>query len=206
VNKFLYSPQNKMPNIEMLKQQIPRAKIFIQLDIGNVFLTLPLHLEHWLPTAFRYKGNLNQYTRVPFGLVSSMAIFVDTMSKPFEDLKDCVITYVNDVTVFSKTVREHYKHLERVLQKISKVGITLNLLKSEFVIPELKFVGYIINQYGIKLNPEKAELVKLIQPPKCVKDIKKFLGVTNFFMTNMPNYNAHSGILNHLMKKDTPWR
>ena len=87
VNQFLWSPQNKTPNIEVLKQQIAGAKVFSRLDIRNAFLTLPLHKCHRPLTAFRYKGRLYQYTRVPFGLVSSMAVFVDTMTKAFEDLR-----------------------------------------------------------------------------------------------------------------------
>lgn len=55
-----------------------------------------------------------------------------------------------------------------VLNKINEIGITLNLQKSEFVISEMKFVGYIINQHGIKPNPEKCELIQKFKPPKCV--------------------------------------
>jgi hypothetical protein len=206
LNQFLNSPQNKTPNIEVLKQQVAGAKVFTRLDIRNAFLTLPLHPDHRPLTAIRCKGRLYQFTRIPFGLVSSMAIFIETMTREFKALEDCVLTYVDDVIVFSKTIEEHYEHLERVLRRINEMGITLNLQKSEFVVDEMKFVGYIINQHGIKLNPEKCELVRLMHPPRCQKDVKKFLGATNYFSQHLPNYSTHTAILNELTKKTVPWK
>jgi len=73
-----------------------------------------------------------------------MATFINAMSTAFAELDDCVLSYVDDVIVYSKTIEEHYVHLERTLRKISELGLTLNLEKSEFVVNEMKFVGYII--------------------------------------------------------------
>lgn len=84
-----------------------------------------------------------------------MALFIDTMSNAFEDLKDCVLTYVDDIIVYLKTIQEHYTHLEQVLSKINEIKITLNLGKSMFGISKMKFLGYIINQHGIKPDPRK---------------------------------------------------
>lgn len=135
-----------------------------------------------------------------------MAMFVDAISRTLRNFDHCVLAYVDDIVIYSKTLEEHYKHLTQVLKVIHDAGLTLNLEESEFMKNEIKFVGFIINQYGVKPNPNKCEKLQTIRTPRKPRDIKSFLGSANYFSKHIPRYAEHASVLNKLTRADIEWR
>ena len=201
LNKYLFSPQN-----EDLRRRVTGAKVFLQLDLRNAFLTIPLAKEDKKFTAFRYKGRMYQYRRLPFGLVNSMTIFINTMENTLKNLDHCVISYVDDIVVFSKDEETHYKNLDRVLRTLHEAGLTLNLNKSKFMVDQIKFLGYIINNRGIKPNPKKCEGIREFEILCNPTGVKQFLGGVNYFSKHIPNYSQYAGVLTNLTKKNVEWK
>ena len=81
--------------------------------------------------------------------------------------------------MFGKDKREHQERLITVLQRIKKVGITLNKEKCEIGKTELKFLGHVIDQNGIKADPEKVQAIQKMRPPENVSDLRQFIGMMN---------------------------
>lgn len=205
LNKHLYSPQNKAWNVEELRLLVGNAGVYTRLDLRNAFLTLPLVKEQRPLTAFRYKGRVYQFTRIPFGLVCSMAIFIKTLSEALKDVEDCVLVYIDDIVIFSKDLKQHYRDLERVLEAIARAGLTLNLGKSEFVVSQIEFVGYDINANGIRPSPKKCEAVRLMRTLQTPTDIKSFLSTANYFAKHIPAYADYMAVLTRLTRKNVEW-
>ena len=63
--------------------------------------------------------------------------------------------YVDDILIASRTFTEHLEHIEYVLDKLQKGGLTVNWDKSKFLQTEIHFLGFIITQEGILANPDK---------------------------------------------------
>ena len=74
----------------------------------------------------------------------------------FEDERDrFVVIYMDDIIVYSRSDREHIKHLEKVFLKCRKYGISLNPRKSNFALEEGKILGHIISKEGIRIDPDR---------------------------------------------------
>ena len=87
------------------------------------------------------------YAKMPFGLMNTRANLQRAMDIAFADERDrFVVIYMNDITVYSRSDREHIRHLERFFLKCRKYGISLNPRKSNFALEEGKNLGHIISK------------------------------------------------------------
>ena len=75
---------------------------------------------------------------------------------------------------------EHFQHLEKLFSRIPLEGITVNFKKLELRCSEMKFLGHIITNKGIKIDPKKVELIKQYERPSTPKEVRSFLGLLNF--------------------------
>ena len=86
------------------------------------------------------------YVKIPFGLMNTGENLERAMDIAFADEKDKILViYLDDITVFSKSDKEHVAHLLRMFRKCKKFGISLNLKKSFFSITEGKVLDHIIS-------------------------------------------------------------
>lgn len=99
---------------------------------------------------------------------------------------DGVICHADDVLVYGRDRQEHDQRLHRVLQKFQKEGLTLNE-KCEFAKTEIMFVGHKVSAKGIEADPNKVKVIQQMPQPKCVEDVRRFMGMANYLAKFMPN-------------------
>jgi hypothetical protein len=76
------------------------------------------------------------YDKMPFGMMNTGDTFQRAMDLAFVREKDkFMVTYLDDITIFSKSDDEHLHHLEKIFRKCRRYGISLNPRKSHFSIP-----------------------------------------------------------------------
>jgi hypothetical protein len=68
-----------------------------------------------------------------------------------------VVIYLDDITVFSRTYKEHHYHLKRVFLKCRRFGLSLNPKKSLFAMKEGKLLGHIVSAEGVRIDPSRVE-------------------------------------------------
>ena len=78
----------------------------------------------------------------------------------------CVVIYMDDITIYSRSDREHIKHLEKVFLKCKKYGISLNPRKSNFALEEGKLLGHIISKEGIRIDPDRVSAILKVEEPR----------------------------------------
>ena len=92
-----------------------------------------------------------------------------------------------------------------MLKKCREANLKLNQEKCEFRLNELKFVGRIFSADGVGADPEKVEAI-LDMPSPCDKsDLRRFLGMINYFGKFMPNLSEKTALLRKLLEKDVLW-
>ncbi len=74
-------------------------------------------------------------------------------------LNEFVITYLNDIIVYSNNKKKHIRHVRKILQRLRKTNIQTNVNKCEFYIIETKFLEMIIERDDIKMNSEKIKMI-----------------------------------------------
>ena len=82
-----------------------------------------------------------------------------------------MVIYQDDLTTYSKEVKDHYRHLKKIFVKALEYGVSLNPKKCVFVVTEGKLLGHIVSKDGIRIDPERVMAIDKIPKPKNVKGI-----------------------------------
>ena len=118
-------------------------------------------------TAFTTPWGTFMYAKMPFGLMNAEATFQHAMDIAFVDERDrFVVIYMDDITVYSWSDREHIKHLEKVFLKCKNYSISLNPRKSNFSLEEREILGHIISKEGIRIDPDRVSSILKVEEPR----------------------------------------
>ena len=82
-----------------------------------------------------------------------------------------VVVYLDDITVFSKSDKEHCHHLRKVFLKCRKFGISLNPKKSLFTMQEGKLLGHIVSAEGVRIDPSRVEAIQSLSILRSKKEV-----------------------------------
>ena len=115
---------------------------------------------------------------MPFGLTNAPATFQRLMESCLGDLHlNWCIIYLDDIIVFSETPQEHIKRSCEVFQKLASAGLKLKPSKCEFFKKKITYLGHVVSEKGIEVDPKKTEVVRKWPIPKTVTDVRSFLGL-----------------------------
>ena len=98
-----------------------------------------------------------------------------------EYLNDFCSAYLDDVIIFSETQEEYTKQVRKVLTKLWGAQLQADIKKSEFNVRKTKFLGLIISQDGIEMDPDKVKTILEWEQPQNLTDVQSFVGFCNFF-------------------------
>ena len=121
----------------------------------------------------------------------------------FSDLLiDCVEVFIDDFSVYGTNFSHCLNNLSKVLDRCIEHGLVLNWEKCHFMAQEGIVLGYSISKRGIEVNREKIEVIANFLPPKCVKDIRSFLGYAGFYRRFIKDFSKISKPLCKLLAKN----
>jgi hypothetical protein len=171
-----------LPRIGDLFDQMKGAKIFSKIDLRSGYHQLKIRLEDIPKIAFTSRYVLYKFTVMPFGLTNAPAYFMYLMNKVFMEYLDrFVVVFIDDILVFSQNEEEHEKHLRLVLQKLREHQLYAKFSKCDFWLKKVSFLGHIITEGGIAVDPSKVKAVLDWNPPKNVAEIRSFLGLAGYY-------------------------
>nr|GFC19654.1 putative reverse transcriptase domain-containing protein [Tanacetum cinerariifolium] len=107
-----------------------------------------------------------------------LPVFMDLMNRvcmPYLD--KFVIIFIDAILIYSKDEKEHEEHLKAILELVKKEELYAKFSKCEFWIPKVQFLGHVIDNQGIHVDPAKIESVKDWASPKSPTEIHQFLGL-----------------------------
>jgi hypothetical protein len=136
---------------------------------------------------------------MPFGYPTC---FMYLMNKVFmEYLDKFVVAFIDDILIFSKNEEEHDEHLRLVLQKLRGNQLYAKLNKCEFWLKEVSFLGHIISEGGIFVDPSKVKDVLSWNTPQNVSDIRSFLGLAGYYRRFIEGFSKISKPMTELLEK-----
>jgi hypothetical protein len=130
--------------------------------------------EDMSKTAFCYQGFLNlfEWVIMTFGLKNAGVTYQRVMNLIFHDLLGIILEiYIDDVVIKSDSKDSHLADLRLVLERMCRYGLKMNPLKCVFGVSADKFLGFIIHEHGIEIDPKKIESINKVQPPRCRNDM-----------------------------------
>ena len=143
------------------------------------------------------------YAKMNFGLMNAGETFQRAMDIAFTEEKDkFVVVYMDDITVYSRSDKEHIQHLEKFFLKCRRYGILLNPRKSNFGLEEGKLLGHIILKVDIKIDPEMIKAIQKVEEMRRKNDIQYFIGLVNFLRMLIPSFPEILMNITNMLKKD----
>jgi len=143
---------------------------------------------------------------MPFGLTNAPATAQRFMNDTLREYLDIFcVCYIDDILIYSRTLKEHKQQVRKVLQKLNEAGLFIKPEKCEFSVQKTTFLGFIILEEGLEMDPEKVNAVLNWETPKSVKDIQCFLAFANFYRRFIHRYSHLCQPLFNLLCKDVPF-
>ncbi|KAJ9515656.1 hypothetical protein QJQ45_002705 [Haematococcus lacustris] len=203
LNKQTLKDQYPLPRIDDLFDKLAGCTVFSSLDLQAGYHQIRIPAEDVPKTAFRTPDGHYQYKVLCFGLTNAPATFQRVMNDSFADvINDCALVYLDDILVMSKTVDEHFVHLRRVLDLLRKHKFFAKLSKCEFMKTALKFLGHIVSDRGVAVDPDKIQSITTWPVPNSLTALQRFLGAANFVRKFVHNFSALAAPLTDLTGKE----
>ncbi|GJV60342.1 reverse transcriptase domain-containing protein [Tanacetum coccineum] len=175
LNKLTVKNRYPLPRIDDLFDQLQGSSVYSKIDLRSV---------------------------MPFGLTNAPAMFMDLMNrvcKPYLD--KFVIVFIDDILIYSKNKQEHEEHLKIILELLKKEELYAKFSKCEFWIPKVQFLGHVIDNKGIHVDPAKIESVKDWASPKTPTEIRQFLGLAGYYRRFIEGFSKIAKPMTKLTQK-----
>lgn len=167
-----------IPDTNIILSNLGNARYFSTIDLESGYHQIRIKESDKEKTAFSVNGAKYEYNRMPFGLKNAPSIFqraVDEILRPF--IGKFAYVYIDDVLIFSKTKEEHAEHIKLITDTLLKANMKLSNEKSKFFMEKIEYLGHIIANGRIKIDPKKVETIEKYPLPETLKQLRSFLGL-----------------------------
>ena len=128
-------------------------------------------------TSFVTRKGTYSYQVIPFGLKNVEATYQRLVNRMFQKhIGATMEVYIDDMLVKSVKAELHVDHLAESFQVLKDYKMKLNPTKYAFEVSTGKFLGFIVNNRGIKENPDKIRVVLDMRPPSNTKEVQRLIG------------------------------
>ena len=114
-----------------------------------------------------------------------------------------VFCFLDDILIVSKGLAmEDNETVDKVMSRLDKEGFALKLSKHDFSKTKIIWLGFEIDETGVRPKHSKLEAVMALQPPKALKQLRSFMGILNHLSRFIPNVQKHTKPLRPSLKAD----
>lgn len=201
LNKYVIRERMVLPSVDETLAQMGGAKVFSKLDASSGFWQIPLDKKSSILTTFVTPFGRFKFLRLPFGLNSSPEHFQKRIAQVIDGLPG-VVNLMDDIIVYGQNYDEHDTRLRVVLSKLQEANITMNKEKCEFRRTKTKFLGHILDENGVKPDPDKTAAIANMPNPVNVSDVRRFLGMVNYLRKFVPSLSEKAQAIQELLCKN----
>ncbi|XP_062403850.1 uncharacterized protein LOC134094368 [Sardina pilchardus] len=202
LNKVTVRNRYPLPLMSSAFELLQGATTFTKLDLRNAYHLVRIREGDEWKTAFNTPTGHYEYLVMPFGLTNAPAVFQALINDVLRDwLNKSVFVYLDDILIFSKSLHEHVHQVRLVLQRLLDNNLFVKPEKCEFHVSEVSFLGFILSQGNLCMDPKKTLAVRDWSQPTSVKEVQRFLGFANFYRKFIRGFSSVVAPLTNLTKK-----
>lgn len=187
-NKYVSTEHFKMEDIRTATKLLAENDYMANIDLKDAYLFLPILEDHRKYLRFIFKGNLYEFTALPFGLSSAPFIFTKIMQPVFLKLRSDglrSVRYLDDALCIGKTKEDCLKNINETIKCLTSLGFIINYKKSSLTPSKrCKFLGFILDSEKMTLelpNDKKHKILNMVksvmaQKQMKIRDFASFLG------------------------------
>ncbi|WVZ84108.1 hypothetical protein U9M48_031170 [Paspalum notatum var. saurae] len=173
LNAVTIKNKYSLPRIDDLLDRLKGAKHFSKIDLRSGYHQMRIRDSDIPKTAFVTRYGHHEFTVVSFGLTNAPAYFMNMMNMIFmKELDQCVVVFIDDILIFSKTGEEHERHLRIVLEKLRENRLYGKFGKCDFWLEKVAFLGHVLTSRECTVTREKVEAVSNWKTPRNAAEIE----------------------------------
>ncbi|XP_014208619.1 uncharacterized protein LOC106639490 [Copidosoma floridanum] len=207
LNKQTRCDAYQLPNMDAILDKLRKAKFLTKIDLKQAYYQIAIEENSKRYTAFSVAGKgLWQFKRMPFGLMNAPMTFQRLIDELFgPEFEPNVFRYLDDLIIVDGVFEEHVMHVETVLRILIEAGLTVNPEKCEFCCSQLRYLGFMLDRYGLRPCPEKVAPILEYPAPTTVKKLWRFLEMMGWYARFIPNDSELKVPLLKLLRKGQAW-
>ncbi|KAG7594042.1 Zinc finger CCHC-type [Arabidopsis thaliana x Arabidopsis arenosa] len=207
LNKVTVKNKYPLPRIDELLDQLRGARWFSKIDLASGYHQIPIEPSDVRKTAFRTRYGHYEFVVMPFGLTNAPAAVMKMMNGiSREFLDEFVIIFIDDILVYSKDRETHQNHIKTVLERLREQKLFAKLSKCSFWQRSIGFLGHIISDQGVSVDPEKIRSIKEWPRPKNATEIRSFLGLAGYYRRFVKGFASMAQPMTRLTGKDAKFQ
>ena len=195
-----------LPFVDQMLERVAGHEFYCFLDGYSGYNQIEIALEDQEKTTFTYPFGTFAFRKMPFGLCNAPGTFQRCMMGIFSDMIEIILEiFMDDFSVFGDSFESCLENLRKVLERCQEKNLVLNWEKCHFMVTQGIVLGHIVSKDGIEVDKAKVELISNLPTPKCVRDIRSFLGHAGFYRRFIKDFSAIARPLCTLLAKDVPF-
>ena len=140
---------------------------------------------------------------MPFGLANAPATFSRLMEMVLRGINwERCLVYLDDIIVFGRSFDQALTNLVQVFERLRQAGLRLKPSKCSLFQNSVKFLGHIVSKEGVSCDPDKIDCVRNWETPKCVTEIRSFVGFASYYRRFIPHFAHIAAPLVRLTEKN----
>jgi len=208
INSHTIKNAYPLPRISDLVDSLKHSRYFTKLDIRWGYNNIRIKETNQWKAAFTTPYGLYEPTVMFFGQCNSPPTFQAFMNHIFADYlaEGWLIIYMDDLMVHSVDLEEHISRVRLVLQRLREHKLGVKLEKCIFCAPQAEYLGLIVGEGQISMDPVKLTAINDWRSPISVSAVRSFMGFCNFYRKFIPDFSNIVQPLISLTKKNAPWQ
>lgn len=192
LNQVLVPYAGSIPDMKSLFNFVLGNHYFAKVDNLWGYFQLNIVEEDQVNTTITTPFGLFKFTKCPFGLSTAPGVYQDRMANVvLKDLvPECAVVYIDDTIIYGKTVEEFLLNLGKVLERMKVFNVKLKPSKCSFGYSSVNFVGHYFSSGGYSLSQERKDGILKLVEPRNIKELRKVIGLINFFRDFIPNLSS----------------
>ena len=193
-----------MPRVEEVVEGIGRAKFVSKIDLSKGFYQVPLTKAAMEKTAFTCHRGAFHFTRMPFGVKNAPACFQTLMQRVLADVTEFSTAYMDDVVIYSPTWEDHVVHVNQVLDRIGRAGLTVNPKKCCWGGRAIEFLWHFVGRGQMSIPAHRCTALATYTKPRTKKGLRAFLGSVGFYRRYLEKLAHWTSLLTPKTGKQAP--
>jgi hypothetical protein len=189
LNELLQGFGGSIPDMKSLFDYVTGRKFYAKMDNLCGYYQLVITEDDRPNTTITTPLGLYQFRKCPFGLSTAPGIYQDRMQNVVLNglIPESGVVYIDDTVSYGNSVEEFLENLRKILGRMKEFGVKLKASKCSFGYSEVHFVGHVFSESGYRLSQEKKDEILELKEPNNLKELRRLLGLVNFFRDFIPH-------------------
>jgi len=191
-----------------LVDSMGNKRVFTKMDLQWEYNNMQIKERNEWKVAFTTHVGSYEPVVMFFGMTNSPAMFQGMMNEILRDMinKEKVAAFVDDVLIGTEMEEGHDELVEEVLKRLEENNLYIKPEKCTWKVQKVNFLGVVMGEGKIEMEEDKVAGVLNWPIPKMVRDVRKFLGLANYYRHFIKDFAKLAQSLNNLTRKEEKWR